>query len=144
MADLSERLSTFRREVHMNLAFGALADEELRVVDDQGEFPIVAALGEERLAVFLARVAKSGGYANVFVDLGDSVAMLPFIDASCAIGSEHAEDLASDDSRPGATATVGMFVAYLELKPNGVRLPARLDGERPFVPTPREVEFSPA
>lgn len=135
-------LDEFRRSINLNLAIGALAGEELPVVDNTGRHPVVAALGEERLAVLLRRVENVGGYANVFVLTDDAVRMVPFIDASCAIDASAAEDLSADDSRPGIDATVGMFVDYLELKPNGIRLPSRIDDERPFIPTPREVQFA--
>lgn len=141
MENTSE-LDKFRNSINFNLAIGSLADEDLPVVDDQGRHPVVAALGDERLAVLLRRVENVGGYANVFVRKNDAVALLAFIDSSCAIGSASAEDLASDGSRPGADATVGMFLDYLALKPNGVRLPARLEVDRPFIPAPKEVHFA--
>lgn len=141
--EISHRLDQFRSEINYNLALGILANEQLPVVDDRGEVPVVAALGGERLAVLLRRVAAVGGYANVFIDNGDAVRVLSFIDESCAIESAEAEDLASDDNRPGADATVSMFLAYLELKPRGVRLPADIPArERAYVPVPREVVFA--
>lgn len=45
---------------------------------------------------------------------------------------------------PWCDSDVEKFISYLELKPHGVRLPARLDGDRPSVPAPRGVEFSAA
>ncbi|MGN7969328.1 hypothetical protein [Microbacterium sp. 22296] len=135
-------LDKFRRSINTNLAIGSLADTELPVVDNNGRHPVVAALGGERLAVLLRRIENVGGYANVFVDAGDSVCMLAFVDSSGALDVESAEDLASDGQRPGSDATVGMFIEYLSLKPNGVRLPARLVEDRPFILAPREVHFA--
>lgn len=139
--EMSDRLDRFRRSVHTNLALGALADQELPVVDNEGNFPIVVALEDERLAVLMRRVSNVGGYATAFVDREASVQVLSFIDSSCSIDADAAEDLASDDARPGATATVGMFVDYLTMKPHGVRLPSKVDDPRPFVPAPKEVAF---
>lgn len=141
--EMSDRLDRFRREVHTNLALGALADQELQVVDDEGNFPIVVALEDERLAVLMRRVSNVGGYATAFVSRDASVQVLSFIDSSCSIDADSAEDLVADDSRPGATATVGMFMDYLVLKPRGVKLPAKMDDPGPFVPAPREVSFAP-
>lgn len=140
--DNTSALDKFRNWINVNLAIGALADENLPVVNNDGRHPVVTALGGERLAVLLRRVENVGGFANVFVDSGETVRMIAFIDSSCAIDSANAEDLAADGSRPGADATVGMFLDYLALKPNGVRLPARLEDERPFVPAPKEIHLA--
>lgn len=140
--ETASELDKFRNSININLAVGALADEDLPVVDNDGRHPVVAALEGERLAVLLRRIENVGGYANVFVSNHDSVTMLAFIDSSCAIDAAGAEDLASDGERPGADATVGMFLQYLALKPNGVRLPARIEEERPFIPVPKEVPFA--
>lgn len=142
--EIASELDKFRNSININLAVGALADEELPVVDDEGKHPVVAALSNERLAVLLGRIEKVGGYANVFISNERTVTMLAFIDSSCAIGASEAEDLASDGERPGVDATVGTFLDYLMLKPNGVRLPARLEQERPFVPAPKEIHFAAA
>lgn len=143
MENMSE-LDAFRNSINFHLALGDLAEEELPVVDANGRHPVVAALEGERLAVVLRRIENVGGYANVFVRKDDAVALLAFIDSSCAIDSASAEDLSSDGSRPGPDATVGMFLDYLALKPNGVRLPARLDVDRQFIPAPKEVHFASA
>lgn len=136
-------LDEFRKSININLAVGVLADEELPVVDNSGRHPVVAALAGERLAVLLRRIDNVGGYANVFVlDENGTVSVVPFIDSSCALDSGSAEDLASDGERPGPDATIGMFLEYLALKPNGVRLPARMEEEQPFIPAPKEVHFA--
>ncbi|WP_139327413.1 hypothetical protein [Microbacterium sp. RURRCA19A] len=135
-------LDKFRNSINFNLALGELSHEDLPVVDNDGKHPVVAALVGEDLPVLLRRVRNVGGYANVFVSDGATVRMLAFIDASCAIGASDAEDLATDGSRPSADATVGMFLEYLALKPNGVRLPAQLEDDRPFIPAPKEIHFA--
>ncbi|ONI64924.1 hypothetical protein CSIV_09470 [Microbacterium sp. CSI-V] len=140
--EIASELDKFRNSININLAVGALADEELPVVNNDGHHPVVAALSNELLAVLLGRIEKVGGYANVFVSSENRVTMLAFIDSSCAIGAAEAEDLASDGERPGVDATVETFLDYLMMKPNGVRLPARLDDERPFIPAPKDIQFA--
>lgn len=144
MSTITDRLDEFRQSILLNLGDGALEDEELPVVDARGQHPIVAALAEERLAVLMRRVQAVGGFANVFVldDVDHAVRMVPFIDRRSAILADSAEDLTGDAERPGADATVGMFLAYLELKPYGVLLPASLDADRPVVTQPRELQLT--
>ncbi len=51
--------------------------------------------------------------------------MASVIGAECAIGQP--DDDMSGDEAPGADATVGMFLDYLERRPNGVILSALSD-----------------
>jgi hypothetical protein len=50
---------------------GALGKLNMAVRDEDGDFPIVVALGHELLSAVLDRVDGIGGSANVFVQLSD-------------------------------------------------------------------------
>jgi hypothetical protein len=115
------QLDDLRRWVTWNLACGALVDVELPVVGDDGGCPVVVALEEESLSTLLGRLRAVGGFANLFVGSDIRVRMLTVIDANCAI-LEPDDDMTPSAERPGATATVGMFVDYVERRPNGVVL----------------------
>ena len=143
MSVIAERLDAFRESILLNLGAGALENETLPVVDVQGKCPIVAALADERLAVLMRRVEAVGGFAYVFIldEEDGAVHMVPFIDRASALLADSAEDLTSDADRPGPDATAGMFLSYLELKPNGVLLPARLEDDRPIATQPRELQL---
>ncbi|WP_157890415.1 hypothetical protein [Mycolicibacterium goodii] len=117
------QLDDFRREVNWQLACGNLADLELPVTSDDGGCPVVVALEHEPLSVLLGRLRAVGGYANLFVWFESGVRAASVIDTSCAI-PEGGDDLTSPGERPGATATVGMFMDYVAQRPHGVVLSA--------------------
>ena len=117
------RLDDFRREVNWQLACGNLADVDLPVTGDDGGCPVVVALEHEPLSVLLGRLRAVGGYANLFVWFASGVRAASVIDTSCAI-SDAGDDLTPPGERPGATATVGMFMDYVAQRPDGVILSA--------------------
>ncbi|SKU56834.1 Uncharacterised protein [Mycobacteroides abscessus subsp. massiliense] len=119
-----EELDAFRREVNLNIAFGALADIDLPVTSDDGGFPVVVALGGERLSVVLGRLRAVGGYANLIVRGDGQVRMASVIGPECAIGEP--DDTMVGDQAPGANATIGMFLDYVQRNPNGVTISAAL------------------
>lgn len=119
-------LDQFRMEVNRALAIGEFADTELSVVDENGNRPVVVALGEERLSVLLRRVENVGGYANVFVQYGDVVRRLAVMDVLGALDVREADDMTSKAEQPSANSTVGAFVSYLAQRKSGILLPARL------------------
>ncbi|MFT4135346.1 hypothetical protein [Microbacterium sp.] len=140
---LRDELDEFSREINLELAIGGLSSSTLPVVNDDGESPVVVALAEERLSVLLARVRNVGGYANVFVRLPGGHSRTAIIDVAGAIDPDAAEDFASAEGRPSAAANVGMFLDYLRTRPNGVRIPSRLnDDEVAIVGRPREMSLS--
>jgi len=146
MSDNWSELDRFRSQVHRNLALGSLADGHLEVTDDDGRSPVIVALDEERLAVLLKRVENAGGYANVFVKTASGVVYLAVVNSAGAIDPDAAEDLGESTAElPDPHTTVGMFVEFLRLKPNGVRLPVRLgrrEQNAPVVRTPQPVALA--
>ncbi|GAA2225912.1 hypothetical protein N1031_04215 [Herbiconiux moechotypicola] len=137
MTASTEKLDDFRQEMFAAIALGELADRELAVVDDEGRAPVIVAMDDERLAVLLRRIEMVGGYANVFVKSAGGVRYLAVLRASGAVDPESATDMTSD--APNPATTVAMFLDYLLLQPNGVRLPNSLDrqtSEPPMVTRP--------
>lgn len=134
-------LDAFRVEVDWNLACGVLADHELRVTSDGGDHVVVVALAEEPLSILLGRLRAVGGYANLFVKGAHGVRMVSVIKDDCAIGDPD-DDLTPPAERPGATATVGMFLDYLDHRPNGVRLSMVNPAQPAVARDSREVEFA--
>lgn len=136
-----ERLDAFRREVDWNLACGALAGVELPVTSDDGGSPVVVALEDERFSVVLGRLRAVGGFANLFVKGDERVRTASVIDESCAIPTPG--DTMVGDDAPGADATVGMFLDYLEHHPNGVAVSAAV-GHPACARDAKTVEFAAA
>jgi hypothetical protein len=117
------QLDQFRQEVNWNLACGPIADADLPVVGVDGDRPVVVALETELLSTLLGRLRAVGGFANLFVRSAKPkrVRMAAVIDQRSAI-IEPDEDMTPPADRPGATATVGMFLDYVEQRPRGVAL----------------------
>jgi len=138
-------LDAFRSEVNVNLAYGALADYDLPVTADDGGFPVVVALEHERLSTLLGRLRAVGGNADLFVRGEASgrvrVRLVSVVSTSCAIGDP--DDVMVGPDAPGPDATVGMFVDYLELRPNGVAISAVV-GHWSYARDPQTVEFAGA
>ncbi|WP_143119608.1 hypothetical protein [Mycobacterium avium] len=132
------RLDRFRQEVDWNLAVGALADVDLPVTDDDGASPVVVAFDDERYAVLLGRVRAVGGYANVFVKGPRGVRAIAVIRNECAVGDAGEQMLGAES--PDANATVGMFLDYVELQPNGVAVSAAV-GQPACARDARPVDF---
>lgn len=134
-----DRLDVFRREVDWNLACGGLAGMELPVTSDDGGFPVVVAMENERLSIVLGRLRAVGGFANLFVQGDGRVRMASVIGESCAIPTP--DDKLIGGERPGADATVGTFLDYVERHPNGVVISAAV-GHPACARNARTVEFA--
>lgn len=134
-------LDAFRVEVDWNLACGALADQELPVTSDDGDHLVVVALVEEPLSILLGRLRAVGGYANVFVKGQWGVRMVSVIKDDCAIGDPD-DDMTPPTERPGANATVGMFLDYLDLCPKGVRISMVNPAQPPVARDSQKVDFA--
>lgn len=134
-------LDAFRAEVDWNLACGALADHELPVTSDDGDHLVIVALAEEPLSILLGRLRAVGGYANLFVKGSGGVRKVSVIKDDCAIGDPD-DDMTPPTERPGADATVGMFLDYLDICPNGVRLSMINPTQPPVARDSQEVEFA--
>lgn len=137
----SRQLEQFRDEVDVNLERGALMDFELPVTGDDASLPIVVAFADEPLLALTARIQAAGGYANVFVKDGRVVHFVSVIEEACAIGDPG--DRMVGDQAPGATSTVGMFLAYVAQHPNGVTISAAV-GHPACARDARQVELQPA
>jgi hypothetical protein len=134
-----DKLDAFRREVDFNLACGALAGVELPVTSDDGGFPVVVALDSERFSVLLGRLRAVGGFANLFVKGESAIRTASVIGESCAIPVP--DDKLVGPESPGADATVGMFLDYLEHQPNGVMVSAAV-GHPACARDAKTVEFA--
>lgn len=141
-SDRLGRLDAFRAEVCWNLACGPMADSDLPVTSDDGEFIVVAALEDEPLSTLLGRLRAVGGYANVFVKRAACVTQVSVIADLCAITTPD-EHLTVPGS-PGASSTVGMFLDYLDLHPNGLRLSVVNPAKPAVAKDARPVEFAHA
>ncbi|OBG83293.1 hypothetical protein A5699_04660 [Mycobacterium sp. E802] len=136
------RLDAFRREVNWQLACGALAEVDLEVTNDDGEFPVIVALSEERWSTVLGRIRAVGGYANLFVEAeGGKVWAASVIGTACAIGEPEPDDILTGDDAPGADATVGMFLEYVVRRPHGVQVSAAM-GHPACARDARTVDFA--
>ncbi len=119
----SDRIDLFRREVDWNIACGALAEVDLPVTSNDGGCPVVVAFDDERFSVLLGRLRAVGGFANVFVkDAKGAVRAASVMAELCAV-AVPGDRLVGEDV-PGAGATVGMFLDYVERHPNGVTVSA--------------------
>ncbi|MEB3048412.1 hypothetical protein KV112_01460 [Mycolicibacter sp. MYC123] len=140
--DKQEQLDDFRREVNWNLAMGPLADVDLPVTSDEGGCPVVVALAGERLAVVFGRVRAAGGFVNLFVREDDGgVRMASIIGDNCAV-SEPGDAMTGPDV-PAATATIGMFLDYVALHPQGIVVSAAV-GQQARARDAKPVEFAHA
>lgn len=115
-----ERLDRFRREVNLNLAVGAVADMDL-VTNDHGDCPVIIALDDEPLATILGRVRAVGGYGTLFSTGQQGVRMVSILRGSGSLA------IPAEQASPGDGATVGMFLDYVALHPDGVAIPAAFD-----------------
>lgn len=135
----SNALDAFRREVDWQLACGTLADVQLPVTGDNGEFPVVVAFESEQLSTLLGRIRAVGGYANLFVRGDNRVRVVSVVDDTCAIAVP--DDVMAGAEAPGPGATVGMFIDYVERNPNGITLAAAV-GHPSCARDARTVEFA--
>ncbi|WP_119697057.1 hypothetical protein [Microbacterium halotolerans] len=133
-------LDEFRAQVIFNIA---VHDIPIDVTDTQGEMPVVVALDDERASVLMQRVQAVGGSATVFTRGESHVRMFVVIDERCALGSDGADDMTGTE-RPSPNATVGMLLDYLGQRPEGIRIPSKLEPEtrRASLSQPRDVAFA--
>lgn len=134
-------LDQFRHDVDLNLTHGSLADFDLPVTDNDGNAPLIVALADEPVSKLTDRIRAAGGKANIFVKDGSFVHFVSVIDAQCAI-SEADETMVGDEA-PSPNATIGMLLAYVERKPNGVTISATL-GQPAYARDARQVELTSA
>ncbi len=80
-------------------------------------------------------------YANVFVKGPWGVRMVSVIKDDCAIVNPD-DDMTPPTERPGANATVGMFLDYLDLCPKGVRLSMVNPAQPPVARDSQEIDFA--
>ena len=112
-------LDAFRAEVVANIAIAGI---DLKITDEHGAFPVVAALDSEPVALLMRRIAGVGGNATVFSRGRDFVRLATIVNADDALDPSAGEDMASEGNRPGESASVGALLDYLALKEDGVKL----------------------
>lgn len=134
---MGDQLDAFRRVVDWELACGSLADIELPVTSDDGEFPVVVALESERLSTLLGRLRAVGWSANVFMRVRGECCAMSVVTDACAIPVP--DDVMTGDESPGVGATVGMFYDHVVRNPNGVTISAAV-GHPACARDPRPVE----
>lgn len=139
MTVANEQLDAFRRAVNLSLACGDLMDVDLPVTSDDGGRPVIVALEDERLSTLLGRIRSVGGFANLFVRGADQVRRVSVIGDTCAIAVP--DDVMTGEDAPGPDATVGMFIDYVERRPNGVTISAAV-GHPACARDARTVEFA--
>lgn len=145
LRDIAETLGVSHQRVHQVLADVARRNEQRAqfeldvtallesgldvplVTNDDGEHPVVIALGDELLTSLTERIRKAGGYASVFVQsVSGAIRFVAVVRDECAI-PEASADLTADEERPGETAMIDTFIDYLALHPGGVRLTTGVD-----------------
>lgn len=90
-------------------------DRSITVRDTHGDYPIVMVLAKEPLYYLTERVKACDGFANVFVLDDDRVLVIHvFRTTQVSPDCEDFTDLDNGDS------TIGAFIEYLRLRPNGV------------------------
>jgi hypothetical protein len=83
-----------------------------------GGHPVVVALADEFLSTLLGRLRAVGGFATLFVEDGSAIRVVSVIDARSAIREPQEKVSVPLDT----SATVGMFLDYVEMHPDGVAL----------------------
>lgn len=134
------KLDDFRSEVEYNLTFGPLADEDLPVVNDDGETVVIVALAEERLSDLFRRVDAAGGLANIFIRDADTVHLVTVLPSHASLTIDGAEDMTGPE-RPSLSSSVGVFVDYLGSCESGLLLPSQMSAKARL---DRDVELAPA
>lgn len=137
----SSNLNRFRSQMMRRLSRSKELRDAVATVDNSGNRSIVFALASERLATLVKRVELTGGYATVFVEDKDRVAVLSFMDPNCVLDLDSAQDLANvpDDQLPSANASVGVFLDFLTHMPQGLIFRLRADLPTPVVSAPHKV-----
>lgn len=115
------RLERFHEQVDRSLAAGKF---ELPATGNTGgSAPVVVAFADELVPTLTKRIQRAGGYANVFVRDGDGrVRFVAVIGDQCAIGNP--DDTMTGSDAPGATASIGILLDYVQQCPNGVTISA--------------------
>lgn len=99
---------------------GTASSVPLPVTDDEGNRPVVVALSDELLATLIDRLRDAGGFANVFIQTPTGlIEAMSVVRSECAIGTPD-DDLSAPGDLPHAQSTVGMFLAYVRTRRNGV------------------------
>ena len=114
---MNDQLTEFRHAINQAITRGELA---LPVVGNDGIPMVIVALEDEPLFVLLGRLRAVGGNANLFVRGTGRIRRVSVIDqlSAVTVPDEHM----TGDERPDPMASVGMFLDYLERRPNGVVL----------------------
>lgn len=129
--DRAARLCVFQSTVSESISDGYL-DNMLTVRDDNGDYPIVCALGEEPLGLLIERCDAIGGDANVFVHGAKGVSFLSSRSGSFQLPDAKIVDLADSEEWQNGNAAIDLFLEYLALSESKIAevpgsLPCTLD-----------------
>ena len=113
---MNGKLIAFRDRINQAIAHGQF---DLPVVGEDGIPMVVVALEDEPLFDLLGRLRAVGGNANLFVGGQGRVRRVSVADQ---ISADAVPDDMTGQEGPGPMASVGMFLDYLERRPNGVVL----------------------
>lgn len=113
---MNGELIEFRDTINQAIAHGQF---DLPVVGEDGIPMVVVALEDEPLFDLLGRLRAVGGNVNLFVRGQGRVRRVSVADQ---ISADTIPDDMTGQEGPGPMASVGLFLDYLERRPNGVVL----------------------
>ena len=125
--DRAARLCVFQSTVSDSISDGYL-DDMLTVTDDNGDYPIVCALGEEPLSLLIERCSAIGGDANIFVHGAKGVSLLASRSGSSQLPTAKIVDLADPEEWQNGDAAIDLFLEYLALSESKI---AKVPGSLP-------------
>lgn len=111
---------------HISAMIG-LQDIPLPITNNEGDRWVIVALASEPLTALISRVRNVGGYANVFVPMGDRVVQFGMIDSHCALSEDEEPVKVYRDNK----SSVGQFVETLSNSENALGLEI-YDEDSPF------------
>lgn len=119
------KLTAFQMSINGNIAEGYL-DGLLKVQDDNGDYPIVTALGEEPLSLLIERCQAIGGNANIFVLADKGVRYITAQTDGPESVEEDAVDLSDPEQWENGNADISVFVDLLLREKKPIKLPGSL------------------
>lgn len=119
------KLSAFQMLINDNVAQGYL-DDILQVKDENGGYPIVAALGEEPLSLLIERCQAIGGDANILVLTKDGTRYITSEKDDSESPAEEDIDLSDAGQWENGNSEIEFFADWLLQCGKPVTLPGSL------------------
>ena len=119
------KLLSFQSAINDSIAEGYL-DDMLKVQDGNGDYPIVAALGEEPLSLLVKRCRAIGGNANIFVLTDKGTRYITARTNESGSSEEEVLDLSDSGQWENGNADISFFVEWLLRQEKPVKLPGTL------------------